>query len=403
MTAIDAGIATPEFDLVNRLLQPVGCNLFLASSFRSQPLHLPRAESDVRESVFTWEDLVWFLETNRLEAPRVRLEGEGFNGQRILIPRMSPRKISVNTLDSATLHRYLDEGATLVADDLGETNPRLALVMRALRAVFGVPTQANAYATYRPLKGFGLHWDDHDVLVIQTEGRKHWTIYRPDRNWPLFKDFQDLNTPPTEIHWSGVLERGEALYVPRGWWHDVVAIDEPSLHVTIGFRSTTMVDFASFVLDRLRESEEVREDIHPFDLSRRREQLQALRELVFAELTEVALDDYLEDRRLGLAVRPVLNLPSAILGPDNLADFQLLPSGDLKITCDEVGVHLRRGGRVVHLAPPAMPLVNALSNSRMSLTSLVVLGEEHGLTEDQVTDLVKTLLRESVAKAYPRS
>ncbi|MGN5478874.1 JmjC domain-containing protein [Cupriavidus basilensis] len=62
-----------------------------------------------------------------------------------------------------------------------------------------------------------------------------------------------LNRPPNEISgsqfWSG---RGDILFVPKGTWHDVVAIGEPSLHLTISIVYATVSDYARWLLDQHR-------------------------------------------------------------------------------------------------------------------------------------------------------
>ena len=39
-----------------------------------------------------------------------------------------------------------------------------------------------------------------------------------------------------------MLEDGDALYVPRGCWHDVSAVGEESLHLTLGFNPANGID-----------------------------------------------------------------------------------------------------------------------------------------------------------------
>ena len=61
----------------------------------------------------------------------------------------------------------------------------LARFCRGLEAELGHPAQANAYYTPRRSQGFGVHHDTHDVLVLQTAGKKRWLVYEPLLELPL--------------------------------------------------------------------------------------------------------------------------------------------------------------------------------------------------------------------------
>jgi ribosomal protein L16 Arg81 hydroxylase len=41
---------------------------------------------------------------------------------------------------------------------------------------------ANAYISFGDMSGFGVHNDDHDVLVVQIDGRKKWRFFKSEIN-----------------------------------------------------------------------------------------------------------------------------------------------------------------------------------------------------------------------------
>ena len=101
----------------------------------------------------------------------------------------------------------------------------------------------------RPLKkeqGFAPHYDDIDAFLIQLEGSKHWDLYKSNDPKDLLalkssSDFTVLEVQKMTKIWSGVLSKGDILYMPRGIVHqgstklDFIK-DQPethSLHVTI--------------------------------------------------------------------------------------------------------------------------------------------------------------------------
>ena len=54
-----------------------------------------------------------------------------------------------------------------------------------------------------------------------------------------------------------LLEAGDLLYIPRGWWHVAMPLDEPTLHLTVGVNNLTGADFLRWFADRLRRVDDV--------------------------------------------------------------------------------------------------------------------------------------------------
>lgn len=133
----------------------------------------------------------------------------------------------------------ITNGVTLVANNLV---PRIGGALRAftndLSRATGAPAQVNLYLSERDAPGFGRHWDDHDVLILQCRGRKQWRLFAPTALSPRFGV-----TPTREFGasvFSTILEPGLALFIPRGWGHEVSGFArEVSLHYTIGLRYPT--------------------------------------------------------------------------------------------------------------------------------------------------------------------
>lgn len=110
--------------------------------------------------------------------------------------------------------------------------------------------QANCYLSHGDASGFGAHWDDHDVVIIQLLGRKHWEVYEPTELGPLAA-FTPPGTTQRSI-WSGLLDPGSALYIPRGWPHQVAGLDgEPSVHLTLSNRRMNGIDVLGMATDRV--------------------------------------------------------------------------------------------------------------------------------------------------------
>ncbi|MGA5143217.1 JmjC domain-containing protein [Streptomyces azureus] len=50
----------------------------------------------------------------------------------------------------------------------------------------------------RTTEGFGVHWDDHDTLVVQLDGAKRWRSYGTTQPFPLYRDIEGPGEASTE-------------------------------------------------------------------------------------------------------------------------------------------------------------------------------------------------------------
>uniref|UniRef100_A0A7S4VSF2 Bifunctional lysine-specific demethylase and histidyl-hydroxylase n=1 Tax=Alexandrium monilatum TaxID=311494 RepID=A0A7S4VSF2_9DINO len=141
--------------------------------------------------------------------------------------------------------------ATAYANNAGLYLSTLAEVCLAAVQVLGWPTTCNAY-----LSGSGLavsvppHTDRQDVLVLQTSGRKRWTVFAPPAVGPVDplrrgKDGDAMLEAELGEHLMDVtLSAGDALYVPLGFPHSTSTLlggagadEEPSVHITLNLDS----------------------------------------------------------------------------------------------------------------------------------------------------------------------
>lgn len=58
-------------------------------------------------------------------------------------------------------------------------------------------SQPDARVPQAAREGFGTHWDDHNVIVVQVEGSKHWRLYGPTRSAPMHRDTAQPEPPPS--------------------------------------------------------------------------------------------------------------------------------------------------------------------------------------------------------------
>ena len=142
---------------------------------------------------------------------------EEFVSRRIKFAGQEPTEL----LDLEAVNKLLAKGASLILNAADECDPALRSLCRSLSEVFASHVAANAYASFGNEPAFPVHWDDHEVLVIQIEGRKHWRVFEPSRPQPLGNDVESNIEPSDRQIWEGVIGPGDKLYIPRGRWHSV--------------------------------------------------------------------------------------------------------------------------------------------------------------------------------------
>jgi hypothetical protein len=198
-------------------------------------LHLRAADPRRFAGLLSLADLDAHLRTEAARAPRLSLADESREGS-AAVPE-AEWALADGRADLPRLLARFDAGATLVLSQFHESHAGLARLCRGLERAFLHPVQANLYLTPPAAQGFRPHYDTHDVLVLQVEGRKRWRI------WP---GEPVVERPTRRTRWAGgpapdgdpaevLLAPGDSLYVPRGAVHEAAALPgERSLHVTLG-------------------------------------------------------------------------------------------------------------------------------------------------------------------------
>jgi ribosomal protein L16 Arg81 hydroxylase len=238
------------------LIHPVSVEEFLGSYWGKKPLYVPRENRDHYKALFSSHDVDDIL---RFSAPvegwndkvKMGLKTKKVN-QEILFDRDVPG------LDYRMIRKSLN-AVSLVLNYLQEDSNRVLHMTRLLeRDLHGwINGRVNVNAYLSPGKSYlGCHRDTHDELNIQVEGNKRWRVYEPDVRFPYFgmqmESGYDPNAGRLSIYdkepvMDIVLDQGEFLYIPRGFWHDPVNIaEEPCFGLTIGIKPLCWLDVLTF-------------------------------------------------------------------------------------------------------------------------------------------------------------
>ncbi len=267
-------------------------------------------ESGRFRSLFSWTQLNRVLQEHAFRVPRLRLFKDGRAVDPTAYMEMGPGREP--RIKSAGIQCAMDDGATLILDHVHELSRPLTHLRLDLERTFRAPVNINLYASTRATKGFALHWDDHEVLALQVEGRKQWTIYKPTVVNPTV-DMKASTPPPTDPPvFDRVLSDGEVLYMPRGWWHLACSIDEPSLHLTIGIVPLSGIDLLHWAVNRLKTNETARKSLPIFGQAEEMDAfLNELQVQVGRCLADNSIDEYMAVLDKLAVGTTVFNLPSS--------------------------------------------------------------------------------------------
>lgn len=386
------------------IIAPMSVETFFSTFLSRQHAHFQGARGRF-EHLLPWSELNRALAQQDFESPRLRIVDRGVIVDPAEYMRQRGRDSTLpHRVDPQLLAARLRAGATLVLDRADEVFQPITDLAVELERSFGIRIQGNLYASWGTQHGFKVHWDSHDVLVIQIHGRKRWALHGSTRRFPLSRDVdRDLTAPPTP-EWEGVLESGDAIHVPRGHWHVATPTDEPSLHVTFGIPQRTGVSLVEWMADQVRGQELFRMDLPRFEgREARRAHAAKLREAILSMWTDDFLDTYFDDENLRSNPRPIFALPWAatanLLPPEDTAPLRLAYGRTATLREVDGQIELRARGQVCRFAPAARPVLEVLLDRGPH--TVAELSERSRLAAGVVRGLLRELARIGLVTSGP--
>lgn len=171
---------------------------------------------------------------------------------------------------TSTLYKYLRDGATLVLNRI-KNEPFIDEISRQIGSFAEARTITGGYAAFSSRSSYKSHWDTRDVYAVQLLGRKRWILKRPNFDFPLYMQ-QTKNFPhieePKEVYMDVVLEAGDILYIPRGWWHDPLPLDEETFHLAVATFAPTGFEYIQWLQSKTHNLIDCRKNFLSFDKDR---------------------------------------------------------------------------------------------------------------------------------------
>lgn len=222
--------------LAGDFLKPVTTARFFDEYWETAPLHIGRSDNQYFADLLSLSDIETALSCQEFSFPTVQLTEAGQSvavseytdqNNRIVVPRLLQRHQQGATIVMSAAHKYL---------------PRLGELARKVQADLQSRTQTNVYLSPAGRQGFNAHFDNHDVFILQVNGKKKFRFYAGGAELPFSESsFDSDHCQVGSLEEEIQLEAGDTLYIPRGMIHDAVADeDESSLHITLGVYAITV-------------------------------------------------------------------------------------------------------------------------------------------------------------------
>lgn len=279
--------AFTEFD---SLIAPLGADAFFARYWERRAFHIQRGRPGYFDQLLSLRDVDACLGSHTFHEPELRVVRQG---------KDKPFKDYARdgVADRAALLEAFASGWLLLFCHLGRHHAPLGEAIARCEAELQLPLRANVYLSPPASQGFKLHWDTHDVLVLQIDGEKTWHIHDSPIELPHEEQLKQLPAlaPKAGKLAEVTLRPGDVLFLPRGYVHAAEARDTHSLHITVGLRSLTVGDIAlrAFRADSLG-NEALRRVARHRDYQSP-ESRQQVRSLIHAVIDQLDLDATLDE------------------------------------------------------------------------------------------------------------
>ncbi len=282
------------------LIAPISSEQFFAEYWEQKPVHIRRGNPEYYKDIITQADLDNLISNGDLRYPALRLVQKGND-----TPRETPfypaEAYTANWKHGTNVYAGMPDvdkifaeyraGASINLPGLEQFWRPLLDLCVAVEGCLNHAVRTNGYITSANSQAFALHYDSHDVFVMQIAGKKRWRVYEPLLPLPLVNQpfaaqpYARNFTPPSPPLMEPVLEQGDMLYLPRGYIHAATTMEGYSAHVTIGVTVYTWMNLLFDAFMPCMEREEFRRALPP-GFANRTEMKEVMRETLGALISE---------------------------------------------------------------------------------------------------------------------
>lgn len=212
-------------------------------------------------SRLSWNKINEIIERSNIYANDFKIAYHGIVEKHHYLETFDEVGLVRHRLIRPAVYNLLKNGATLIVNKI-VNEPDIDLFARQVAQLTGRQTVTSLYVAFGDKDSYKAHWDTRDVFTIQVKGRKRWVIYEPTFPNPMYmqqsKYFEDTYPCPDIPYMDVILEEGDVLYVPCGWWHNPSPLGEETVHLAIGTFPAFGLDYAEWLFKKLPDLHEIR-------------------------------------------------------------------------------------------------------------------------------------------------
>lgn len=163
----------------------------------------------------------------------------------------------------ARVRRLLERGATVNSFGQEAHFPGLAALQQTFAGAFEAECEVATFYSQQDHQGLAPHYDCVDIFVLQLHGRKRWFVSSQRVESPVVGHGTATRYDDQAPHTDMVLEPGDLLYLPRGTFHQAIALTEESLHATVAVKRAGFIDMLAVLAQTAPDVDRIRADLPP--------------------------------------------------------------------------------------------------------------------------------------------
>ena len=217
------------------LVAPLSTEEFFQDHWEKKFVHHSHSDAGYFDKVLSIADIDSFLCQQNLIPDGIKLMNKG-----ISIPVAGWTRS--DTLIDGTIKTVVDpekllelfcKGATIIINSAERSISRLSDACRALEQELKFKVQSNIYITPPNSQGFAMHYDPHDIFLMQIKGPKTWLIYDTGEDLPV--KYRAFSKAPKLVSKFDI-HTGDFLYMPRGTSHEAMSSKASTIHVNFSLK-----------------------------------------------------------------------------------------------------------------------------------------------------------------------
>jgi len=244
----DEGIQGGPQNSLAGLVAPLEVSQFLGEHYQLRPAVL-RGSADRARGLVSLRAIVDMASGGGVPAGRLLADGDAIRSATAPSPDFAAAIDGGIKPGTERIWGYLEAGRVLVWNSARGATPALDRLCADIGAALGAAVWPNIYVTGSAGAPIVAHFDGHEVIAIQCEGQKEWTVsatrVAEPLDGPSFKEENKRTAAALREEAAlrpeiiATLQPGDAIYVPRGQFHQARAVDGISVHVTLGIEHLT--------------------------------------------------------------------------------------------------------------------------------------------------------------------